>query len=380
MKAPLPSSLWKARSAFGFTLVELLVSTGVLSILMLVTMSALETMQRSWRDTKGKVNQFRNARIAFETITRNLSQATLNTYWDYYYTTTASNVPPADESEAPADYVRQSELDFRVGQARDLVAPGATAAEYPGHGLFFQAPLGLTQEYRGLSNLLNARGYFVNYRSNQDRRPAFLDQLPGAVPVKHRYQLMEYRPPAEFVAATDGNAQKNVKGNTVYGDDPEWYKQNIETVSRPIADNILLLVISPQVPEDSVVGTTKKKWWVAPAYRYSSRDANNITAGIDKPSVRQDGTLNQGTQHLLPPLVRVTLVAAEEGSLTRWLAAHGNTAVDIAAAATAPFTEAQNYDRDLGRLKQYLTDERLNFRVFTATVAMRNAAWDSTTY
>jgi hypothetical protein len=28
------------------------------------------------------------------------------------------------------------------------------------------------------------------------------------------------------------------------------------------------------------------------------------------------------------------------------------------------------------KLKEYLTREKLNFRIFTATVAMRNARWD----
>ncbi len=354
----------------GFTLVELLVSTGVLSILLLVTMTTLDTMQRSWRETKGKVSQFRGARIAFETITRNLSQATLNTYWDYYYTATESNVPPAEGAAPPAGYVRQSELDFRVGPGTDLGPPGATAAEYPGHGLFFQAPLGLSQGYRGLGSLLNARGYFVEYRSNEDGRPGFLQEHQSVAP-KYRYQLMEYRPPAEEVAG--------LKGNSVYTD-PAWYKRDLAAVSRPIADNILLLLISPQVPAETVAGTGKKKEWIAPAYRYSSRDANNATPALDKPAVRQDGTLSQGTQHLLPPLVRVTLVAAEQGSLDRWLAASGNHAVDIAVEADAPFTEARHYDRDLDRLKLYLAEKRLNYRVFTSTVALRNAAWDSTTF
>lgn len=360
----------------AFTLVELLVSTAVLAILLLVTLSALETMQRSWRETKGKVNQFRGARIAFETLTRNLSQATLNTYWDYHFTATESNVPPADVASPPAGYVRQSELDFRVLPGVE-VGTSEEAAELPGHALFFQAPLGLSQGYRGLGNLLNARGYYVRFQSNEDQRPAFLPG--GVVPVKFRYQLMEYRPPAEQVAIPATAANQTVQGNTVYTR-ADWYKQDLETASRPIADNILLLLISPQVPIQAAEAVGKAPYWLAPLFRYSSRDANNTTPALDKPTMRRDGTLDQGTRHLLPPLVRVTLVAGEEGSLNQWHAANGNAAVDICAAADAPFAEARHYDRDLTRLKEYLTRERLNFRVFTATVPMRNAAWDSTTY
>ncbi len=357
----------------GFTLVELLVSTAVLAVLLLVTMTALDSMQRSWRETKGKVNQFRGARIAFETITRNVSQATLNTYWDYYFAATESNVPPTSTSEPPAGYVRQSELDFRVGLARDLGGSGTSAADYPGHSLFFQAPLGLSQNFRGLSSLLNARGYYIRFASNESQRPDFLPG--GVVPVKRRYQLMEYRPPAEQVTISGNTLQ----GNTVYTT-PNWFTQNLAAVSRPIADNILLLLISPQVPAETLIGTSKKPWWIAPAYRFSSRDANNATTAMDGVSVLADGTLNQGTRHLLPPLVRVTLIAGEEGTMSRWLAERQDAPEDIMAAASAPFNEARHYDRDLERVKQYLTEQRLNFRVFTAVVPLRNALWSSTAY
>lgn len=357
----------------GFTLVELLVSTGVLAVLLLVTMTALDSMQRSWSRTRGKVEQFRGARTAFEAITRNLTQATLNTYWDYHYSATQSNVPPAGAAAPPAGYVRQSELEFRVAPAQELGAATAAAAEHPGHGLFFQAPLGLSRTYRGLGSLLNARGYYVRFGSDEAQRPAFLPA--GVVPVRHRFRLLEYRPPAEQVQ----DAQTPLQGNAIYTR-PDWVSQNLAAASRPIADNILLLLVSPQVPEESLTGTGKKPWWLAPAYRYSSRDPNNATPQIDEVTVSAAGTVLQGTRHLLPPLVRVTLVAGEEGTQARWLAQRGQEPPDLLEEAGAPFSEAQHYDRDLGRLKQYLTEQRLNFRVFTATVALRNAVWDSTTF
>lgn len=358
------------RYSSGFTLVELLVSTAVLSVLMMVTLSALETMQRSWRDTKGKVSQFRESRIAFEAMTRNLSQATLNTYWDYYYEATSSNVPPATGSAAPAAYVRQSELDFCVLPAAEAGA-GESAADLPGHALFFQAPLGLSQTYRGLGSLLNARGYYIRFESDQDQRPPFLQN--SAVRPKFRYRLMEYRPPAEKA----GEENAAVNGNAVYLA-ADWYKQDLRAVSRPIADNVLLLIVSPEVTAE--MAGTRRADWIAPGYRFRSRDANNTTAALDQPTVHQDGTVSQGTQHLLPPRVRITLVACDEDSALRWHARNGNTAVDVSRASGADFAEARHYERDMDRLKSYLTEERLNFRVFTQTVSMRNAVWDSTTY
>lgn len=369
-----PHPFWRGhrRSSLrgGFTLVELLVSTAVLSVLMMVTLSALETMQRSWRDTKGKVSQFRESRIAFETLTRNLSQATLNTYWDYYFEATSSNVPPDTGSTSPAGYVRQSELDFCILPAVDL-GSGETAAELPGHALFFQAPLGQSQGYRGLGTLLNARGYYIHFESNQDSRPPFL-QGRQAQP-KFRYRLMEYRPPAEKT----GQETESLAGNAIYKQ-ADWYRQNLQAVSRPIADNVLLLIISPEVTPE--LADERRVEWIAPFYRYRSRDADNSTAVLDNPTVGQDGTISQGTQHLLPPRVRVTLVACDEESFERWHSRNGNLPVDLCSEAAADFSQARHYNQDLDRLKQYLTAEKLNFRVFIQTVTMRNAMWESSAF
>ena len=73
----------KVRDAF--TLIELLVSMAILSLLLLLLAQLLDQVQQAWRYSEGRVSQFREARVAFDIITKNLSQASLNTYWDYEY-------------------------------------------------------------------------------------------------------------------------------------------------------------------------------------------------------------------------------------------------------------------------------------------------------
>ena len=68
----------------GFTLVELLVSTAILAIILLVIFSITQQTGRVWKSSQAKIEAFQGARAAFESITRKLGQATLNGYYDYF--------------------------------------------------------------------------------------------------------------------------------------------------------------------------------------------------------------------------------------------------------------------------------------------------------
>lgn len=352
----------------AFTLLEIMISTVIVSVLMLVCVSALDQTQRTWKFSQAKVEQFREARLAFEAITRTLSQATLNTYWDYYYTETGTNEPPLDAAVQPGAYVRFSELQFRTGQASTLLGGNASPADNPGHAVYFQAPLGLSQQYRELGTLLNARGYYVQFGSDEKNRPPFLAQR--GVSEKFRYRLMEYRPPSERPSAS-------LQGNAVYAKPDNWFQQDRADASEPLADNIILLLVSPRVSEAMAEAANRNPTWIAPSYRYNSLDCDNSTTNAERVQILLDGTAVQGTQHLLPPQVQITLVALDEPSAQRFAEQNANRAVDILSEAGAPFTVAADYDRDLSRLKDYLNNKRLNYRLFTSGVTMRSARWDS---
>lgn len=353
----------------GFTLVEILLSTAILSILMLVCVSALDQMSKSWRVSKGKVEQFREARIAFELITRNLSQATLNSYWDYYYNETRSNQPPATVAATPSAYVRQSELRFRSDAASKLLGIVSNPAFNPGHAVFFQAPLGASINTPSLGNLLNARGYYLSFDSDAENRPPFVTE--GGLPLRFRYRLMEYRPPAEKVTASAGS----FSGNTVYSNPDNWFQQDLKKASRPVADNIVLLILSPRVSEEAAKTGKRDVFWPAPYYSYNSADVDNSTPQVDS-IISSSSKPDQGTQHLLPPLIQVTMIAIDEPSAIRWSAKNHDQPVDIVAESGAAFTNVNAYDADLLKVKDYLTSERLNYRVFTTSVNLRNARWD----
>lgn len=350
----------------GFTLVELLVSTAILAMILLIGSTALNSVQRSYMQARSKSEQFQDARRAFEVITRNLAQATLNTYRDYYYLETLSNVPPATGSAAPSSYVRQSELRFRTGAASDLLPGESSSAELPGHAVFFQAPLGLTTTGNSLGSLLNARGYYVQYSGDDKERPEFISE--EIVPVKRRYRLMEYRPAADSTASGGGNS--------VYKKPDTWFRDGISTASRVVADNILLLIVAPRVPEDSLQTGANNTAWIAPSYRYNSADPNNATDQMEALRINADGTVAQGTQHLLPPMIDVTLVAVDDASFERWMQQRGGRPIDITGESGATFQQSARQARDVQALGQYLDRHHLNYRIFTATVSLRNAQWD----
>lgn len=364
MKAHVQKPAQAGRRAF--TLVELMASMAVLAMLMLACTGAISTVQRTFTQARSKAQQFSEARLAFETITRNLSQATLNTYWDYYYQATGSNEPPANSTAPPNAYVRQSELQFKIGPASDLVGSQASAATHPGHAVFFQAPLGLTSNGKGLGNLLNARGYAIQFGGDDENRPPFLNEYE--IPVRRRYRLVEYRPPAENSSVS--------QGNTIYTKPADWFRQDQASSTRVVAENIILLVLSPRVSDESAAATNKDPGWIAPRYDYDSRDADNSTAAIDRVTVRADGTAVQNTQHLLPPLVVVTMVALDEVSAARWAESNNDSAVSILSKAGASFTNASQHAADLASLERYLSAQKLNYRVFSTTVSLRNARWD----
>jgi len=351
----------------GFTLIEVLTATAILSVLVLVSVSVIGTMQRGYAQTKNKVEQFREARIAFETISRHLSQATLAPYWDYYYSQTGSNVPPAGEPVAPSAYVRRSDLHFISGPAGDLLEGVLSRKETTGHAVFFQAPLGLTQNGASLGSLLNARGYAIQLLSDEADRPPFIHS--GHVSFKKRWRLVEFRPPAEKGGNSTG-------WNAVFERPSTWFRDGLGDARRVVADNILLLLFSPQLAEGEGVSRSDAVS-IAPRYHYNSRDADNSTSVVDSLRLEQDGTVRQGTQHLLPPLIRVTLVAADETSVRAWTERHRTEELDLLSEAGVRFDEAEQYHQNMAAVEAYLQDQKIQYHTFTALVSLRNARWDS---
>ena len=69
----------KKNTRSAFSLIELMVAMGILTILMLMMTVLLDQIQKSWRFSESRISQFREARVAFDLMAKNVGQGSLNT-------------------------------------------------------------------------------------------------------------------------------------------------------------------------------------------------------------------------------------------------------------------------------------------------------------
>ena len=378
-----------------------MVSVSILVILMLVVSSFVNLVQRTWVRTNSNISQFREARLAFDAMTRTISQATLNTYWQAG--TVQINQNALGTLFQGTSYRRQSELQFScgptVGGATALFSTG-TAANYPGHGVFFQAPLGvtglispaagggtLTADTQNMVNLLCGRGYFVAWGDDASFRPQFLNTRN--VPKRTRFRLMEFSPTSEknpiysdayrLSYSDDGLSVTNSKrwfreASDSSGGTEAAIQQTTTSESedasnreftRPIAENILALVISPRLAR---VGRNEADTYkIAQNYNFDSTVAGDVGT-----SDQDFGP--QGTQHLLPPLLQVTMVALDSRGGER-ISFDAQLQTQVAQMVTSRFSSAARYTADLQALESDLVQKRLAYRVFTSAIPLRQSRW-----
>lgn len=365
------------RSKGGFTLVELLVSMAILTLLMLVLASITDATQRTWSYTTGKVEQFRDSREAFESITRKLSQATLNTYWDYEYPIV--NGKP-DTTQPPLRYIRQSELRFISGQALTLTGSDNMVT----HAVFFQAPLGHVDDtaYANLNTLLNTWGYFVEFGSDRPWRPPFINDLTNPPAERYRFRIMELMQPSESLSLYD--AEVNASGGNAAYTGTEWFNDSLkksppDRPARVVADNVLAMVLLPKLTpsdQDKPTKGTYNDSSLAPTYLYDSTAKNMVT--------KSDANLNPKNQ--LPPVVQVTMVAVDEASYNRLQLQNGETQPDdlfkdssgnklFQTVGDTLNKTLPGYAKDMESLQRNLQTRKLNYRVFTTNVSLKAAKW-----
>lgn len=374
----------------GFTLVELMLSTAIIALLMLVLAAMVNQFSQTWRYTTNKVESFQAARDGFESMTRKLSQATLNTYWDLYYVKIGGR-------QAPADFIRQSQLRFVSGPVAKLAPDNSRFT----HAVFFQAPLGMVNDSASLGamrNLLNTWGYFLEESDDTLLRPSF---LAGRVPVRTRCRLMELMQPSEAMSVYD----LDPKGapNPIPGDQLVWFRSALLANPRPvraIADNVVALIVWPKLADaDGNARRDQGKSPLSPNYLYDSSlltfksqrfgsaispiYLNDGAKLVNASDLQEAADINPKNQ--LPPIVQVTMVAIDERSAIRLEDSGLKNGIQkltegLFQVACAPGTrsnEETQYTRDLQTMEQRLVTAKATYRIFETNVLIRGAKWSA---
>lgn len=313
------------RRGAAFTLIELLVASSVLVIMLVIVVSITNQTTDVWRKSNARIEAFQAARNAFTSITQQLSQATLNTYWDY------------DNPNAPARYVRQSELHFIVDDAANLLPTGT----YSGQAIFFQTPANRSAtDYDGMTGLLNACGFWVEYGSNAAWLPAHVD----AAAATERYRLFQWTEETESLAVYSPNAASQ----------NAWIAPVRGQNALPVADNVVALFIWAREEQSSTP--------VLNQYRYNSRKQN--PAGDQLPV-----EVNQ-----LPPVVEIALVAIDEPSALR-LGTSLKSEMEACFNGLFATDPATDFTQDFATLESRLAERQVAFRIFTSVVPLKEAKW-----
>ncbi|MDF2375688.1 MAG: Verru_Chthon cassette protein C [Verrucomicrobiales bacterium] len=337
----------------AFSLIELMVAMGILSVLMLMMTLLLDQVQETWQYSESRISQFREARVAFDLMSKNIGQASLNTYWD---------LKDEDRDGIVDQYFRTSELHFTVFDAAKELAGKAGSQQPVGSGIFFQAPLGYSDNYRNLNNLFNAVGYFVAWGDDRNFRPSIIRSEPET-----RFRIFEFRPPAEANQVfADGAEERNMEVRTDQIFD-KWYSQSVsgledqltfEQYLNPLAKNVVTVVVSPRESISDDLGNREDSF---------TRIASNYVFDSNDPSPARVRFTQQ-----LPPLVRITMIAIDESGGAR-LESEGEEAPQLFPETL--FQNVSRYESDLQEATTALSERNLNYKIFSTLISIRSAKW-----
>jgi uncharacterized protein (TIGR02599 family) len=379
------------RRASGFTLIELVASAAVITLLMLMLVQMSKSTADTWKNGVSKSEEFRESRRAFELVTRRLSTATLNTYWDYEYDKGVDPANPKDKP--PIGYMRQSELRFRVMPMTDRASE---TGYHTGYGVFFQAPsasIDVEDQYwtsvytkkadlaplTRLDGLLNTWGYFLEVADSTPQMPDF---LASQTTPRYRSRLMELREDATRLPVY------KIPNNKASDD---WFMNPISDIktSRPvhmIADNIIALVFLPRLSANDEASRkanpriAAQYQLLSPTFEYDSKKFNNYgNAALPVSSLpNQINPYNQ-----LPPVVQVAMVALDQNSGNRLAVEATGNKLDLDQLTQGLFAQAVDFEThdqqpgDLSKLEDRLIQRHLGYRIFTSNVSIRGARWSA---
>ncbi|PTX98260.1 hypothetical protein DB345_05345 [Spartobacteria bacterium LR76] len=338
------------RKAAAFTLIELLAASAVFIVLLGIILAVTNSVSATIRHSTAGLESSAAARTGFDLINRYLSQATLNPYWDY------------DNPLAPSVYLRQSDLQFIIQQ-------NTQNAGY-GQEIYFVSPeaYSTSSTLRATRGLMNACSAFVQFGSSEDFQPSAVGND------KYRYRLMLGLQPTEGLKVFNKPARQASQTAAAYRttiqqywDRAEWLqpianKQSASALT-PLIDNVIAFIAWPRLP--AAEDEKGKDLLSGGAFSYNSQ-ANAM-------STPQSITANQ-----LPPVVELTMIVISEASAARLDRGSATPPSEIESALSGRFANVDRYQSDLDAVSKALSDQGIDFKIFTAVVPLRESKWSRT--
>ncbi len=362
----------------AFTLVELLVATAVVGLLSLLISQVISLSLRTWNASRDRVGAFQDARTAFGKMQATLGRAVLNSRLEYA-DAGGQFRSFADGNFTATQVLRASDLHFVSGPAADLL-PAGTRTTTPGNAIFFQAPLGFTDNssFAGARELLNSTGFFVEFGPDPSKLPAFLQGLPGRGGA--RFRLKQWVQPAErnriytSTSATDsssfydwfrGSLPSSPGGSTPAG---EW-------PVRILAEDVFALFFVPAVSpsdEEALGGPISRD------YQYDSRAWQN-RGGLPVLGQLKGRDRHQIMRNQLPPMVKVAALVLERRDADRLQNLHGENPPPEVAIPSDLFQDSTKLDADLAEFENRLLslDPPIRPRIFRANIPLQAAKWSN---
>lgn len=323
----------------------------VLGLMLAMVLSVTKNIGASVQHASSKMDAFASARAGFNIMTQKLSQAVLNTYWDYYDASGARRDPLNADAFIAANYGRASDLQF-------VIVKNSQSSDY-GQAVFFQAPEGNASQagYRSVQGLLNACGFYVQYGSDDVFRPAAIARS------QWRFRLMQGGQPTESLQIFSGTSSFKDYGIAWTGAVSPLApgSATVTAAATPLADNVIALVVWPRL--SAVTGTTGTQ--LTANYQYDSQlNANTTPQPV--------------TAHQLPPCLQVTMVTIDEASAARLDTGSDTPPADISAALSGKFKDVARYQSDLDELASMLTSRHITFQILTTSILLQESKWSVT--
>lgn len=353
----------------AFTIIELMVAMAVLSLVLVLTAQIVRSSGNLVTHSRERIETFQEARNAFESVTGRLSQAMLNTYSDYADATGQSRTVNNSSTFVPKQYLRQSDLQFVSGPSSGAngLLSGVNGLISPTQSIFFQAPLGITNNVHSLPSLLNGTGYFLQFSDDASERPLFLAS-GSRIPLRYRFRLMELRQPAEnfslYSLGTAGSAH-----NKWFTDALRYQEPNKgHAYRRVVAENVVAFIILPKRSPNDPVPNKAPETLTPGDFNYDSKRYENISDDYAKASRNQ-----------LPPVVTIVMVVVDEKDAARLALSSGSTP-PLELSVGSNFKDDQKIMEDLKDFEKQLTAKHVNYRIFSTDVSVLQAKWSEDTW